>query len=89
MTAGTAPSGVTAESVDAIDHVREIGNIGAHMEKDINLIIDVDPGEAEALIALIELLFDEWYVARHNRQERLGQLKLIADEKKALKGGTP
>jgi len=29
----------------AIDAVRSIGNIGAHMEKDINLIVDVDPEE--------------------------------------------
>ena len=31
----------------AIDGIRSIGNIGAHMEKDIDLIIDVDPDEAE------------------------------------------
>ena len=33
---GTAPPGVNGESVEAIDHVRSIGNIGAHMEKDID-----------------------------------------------------
>lgn len=37
--------------------VREIGNIGAHMEADINVIIDVDPDEAQILIDLVELLF--------------------------------
>ena len=41
-----APRGVSAESVDAIDHVRGLGNIGAHMEKDISIVVDVDPGEA-------------------------------------------
>jgi hypothetical protein len=30
---GKAPHGVTHETVEAIDHVRSIGNIGAHMEK--------------------------------------------------------
>ena len=25
--------------------MREIGNIGAHMEKDINVIVDVDEGK--------------------------------------------
>lgn len=80
---GTAPAGVTHESVEAIDQVRSIGNIGAHMEKDINLIIDVDEGEAEALTDLVELLFEEWYVARHNRQQRLIKLAAIAEEKKA------
>ncbi|MGR9252765.1 DUF4145 domain-containing protein [Rhizobium leguminosarum] len=80
---GTAPRGVEPETVEAIDAVRGIGNIGAHMEKDINLIIDVDPGEAQALIELIEMLFDDWYVARHKRELRLAKVKAIATEKKA------
>jgi Domain of unknown function (DUF4145) len=79
---GHAPAGVTLESVTA-DHVRSIGNIGAHMEKDINIIVDVDPGEAEALTNLIEMLFDEWYTARHVRQEKLAQIAAIAAEKKS------
>jgi Domain of unknown function (DUF4145) len=43
---GNAPAGVQQDTVDAIDHVRSIGNIGAHMEADINVIVDVDPDEA-------------------------------------------
>lgn len=78
-----ATPGVTLESVDAIDQVRSIGNIGAHMEKDISLIIEVDPGEAEALTGLIEMLFEEWYVARHTRQQRLAEIAAIAADKKA------
>lgn len=35
--AGNAPPGVSAETVDAIDHVRGIGNIGAHMQADITI----------------------------------------------------
>lgn len=80
---GSAPRGVEPETVEAIDAVRDIGNIGAHMEKDINLIIDVESGEARALIELIEMLFDEWYVARHKREQRLAAVKTIAAEKKA------
>ncbi len=82
---GTADRSITPESVEAIDHVRGIGNIGAHMEKDINLIVPVDPGEAQALIELVEMLFDEWYGARHRRQLRLARIESIAGEKKALK----
>ncbi len=80
--AGTAPPGVTLESVEAIDHVRTIGNIGAHMNKDVNLIIDIDPNEAEALIGLIEMLFAEWYSARETRRARLDELRRIAEVKK-------
>ena len=82
--AGQAPAGVQADTVDAIDHVRRIGNIGAHMEADINVIVDVDPEEAQVLIELTELLFYEWYVATKNRTERLENLRLIAAEKKEL-----
>ncbi|KJC35393.1 hypothetical protein UP09_29385 [Bradyrhizobium sp. LTSP885] len=80
---GQAPAGVTHESAEAIDQVRSIGNIGAHMERDINLIVEVDPGEAQALIELIEMLFEEWYVARHNRRHRLAKIAAIAADKKA------
>jgi Domain of unknown function (DUF4145) len=83
--AGTAPKGVESETVDAMDHVREIGNIGAHMEKDIDVIVDVDPGEAQALIDLIEMLFDEWYVAQHKREAKLRKIQSIAVEKKEAK----
>lgn len=53
---------VNLETWEAIDGVRKIGNIGAHMEADINVIVDVDPDEAELLIGLIETLLFEWYV---------------------------
>jgi hypothetical protein len=80
--AGTAPRGVTPESVDAIDHVRTIGNIGAHMEADVNLIVDIEPGEAQTLIELIESLFEEWYVAQHVREARFAHLAAMAQQKK-------
>jgi hypothetical protein len=79
---GAAPRGVTHESVEAIDHVRSVGNIGAHMEADVNLVIDIDPGEAQALIELIEMLFLEWYVERKTREERLAKVAAIGAAKK-------
>lgn len=81
--AGDAPKGVTHDSVDAIDSVREIGNIGAHMEKDINLVVDVDPDEARLLIELVETLFEDWYVERQRRQERFAEIARVRLEKKA------
>jgi len=82
---GTAPAGVAIETIDAMHHVRSLGNIGAHMEKDINVVVDVDPGEAQQLIELIEMLFKDWYVARDNRQKRLEALKATADQKTLAK----
>ncbi len=79
-----APKGVTDESVDGIDHVRGVGNIGAHMEKDIDLIVPVEPNEAQLLIELIETLFDEWYIAREKRRVKFAKLAELAESKKEL-----
>lgn len=62
-----------AKSVDAI---RNIGNFAAHPTKDINTgeIVDVEPGEAEWLIEVLDALFDFTFV----------QPKLLKDRKKKL-----
>ncbi|MBM9578176.1 DUF4145 domain-containing protein [Leptospira sp. 201903070] len=67
---------------DAIDGLRKLGNIGAHMEKDINVIVEVDPNEAALLISLLETLFKEWYINRHNRKEQLQAIITAASTKK-------
>lgn len=78
---------VDGETWEAIDAVRKIGNIGAHMETDINVIVEVDPGEAKLLIGLIETLVEEWYIARHDRRTRLGTLAELAKTKLAARKG--
>jgi hypothetical protein len=65
-----------------IDAVRRIGNIGAHMEKDIDVIVDVDPSEAELLIGLIETLIADWYVAREERRVRIEKIVAAAESKR-------
>jgi hypothetical protein len=65
----------------SIDAVRKIGNIGAHMEKDIDLIIDVDPKEAGILLQLIEQLIEDWYITRNERQLRLSTIVQISEDK--------
>lgn len=76
---------VEPEVWDAIEAVRKVGNIGAHMEQDVNLIIDVEPEEADKLIALIEMLIKEWYINREQRQARLASVKAVAAAKAAAK----
>jgi hypothetical protein len=80
---------VSSDIWDAIDGIRQVGNIGAHMEQDINLIIDVSPEEADLLIEMIEMLLDDWYVARYNRQQKLQRIKDVAAEKKEARKGLP
>lgn len=65
----------------ALDGIRKIGNIGAHMESDVNLIVDIDIAEAKKLQKLIELLFDKWYMARHDEEELYNEISDIADKK--------
>lgn len=72
---------VSASQWKAIDGLRKIGNIGAHMEKDVELIIDVDPDEAKKLLKLIELLIEKWYVARHDEETLLDEINDMANEK--------
>lgn len=65
----------------AIDAVRRLGNIGAHMEKDVNIIVEVEPDEAQLLIGLIETLFEDWYVTREQKAARNKTLKELAEKK--------
>lgn len=70
---------------NAIDSVRKVGNIGAHMERDVNTIIDIDPEEANLLIGLIETLFADWYINRYNREQRMLAISELAKTKHAAK----
>ena len=72
---------VTPSQWKALDGVRKIGNIGAHMEMDVNLIVDIDPDEAKKLLRLIEILLEKWYVARHEEEVLCADITGIADEK--------
>ena len=60
---------IPADLWSSIDALRQLGNIGAHMEKDTNVIVDIDPNEANSLIQLIELLMKEWYINREERKK--------------------
>lgn len=66
-----------------IDGVRRIGNIGAHMEKDINLIVDIEPEEAQKLLKLIEHLLEQWYINRHEQEQLYAEIIGIDEAKQA------
>lgn len=59
---------VTPSIKEVLDSVRQIGNVGAHMEQDVNLILNISDGEAEKLLKLIELLIKNWYIERHDAE---------------------
>lgn len=64
---------------EAIDVLRQIGNIGAHPNKDINTIIDINPKDAEILIKLIEYFIEEWYIARFEHTRLLEEVKTLGE----------
>ena len=70
---------------NAIDGLRKIGNIGAHMEHDVNLVIDIDHDEAIKMQKLIELLLEKWYVSRHEEELLYSEICDISDEKEEMR----
>lgn len=65
----------------AIEAVRKVGNIGAHMEADIDLIVNVEPQEAALLIGLIEVVLHDWYISREERKAHMESLVQLAADK--------
>lgn len=76
---------VDADTWAAIEAVRKVGNIGAHMEKDIDLMVEVDPDEARLLIWLIETLVKDWYITREERASRLRDVVDLAERKEVAR----
>ena len=68
---------------EAIDALRSLGNLGAHPETDINIIVDVEPDEVSALIELVELFIEQTYIAGHEQQKKLDAVTALANAKKA------
>lgn len=72
---------VDPETSDVLHSIRQIGNIGAHPERDINLVVDIEEGEAQDLLLFLEYLFDEWYIKRHDRKSMLARIKDLSTSK--------
>ena len=75
-----------ADLAGAIDTIRAVGNFAAHPIKSTNTgeIVEVEPGEAELLLDVVEDLFDFYFV----RPARLAA-KLDAVNKKLTEAGKP
>lgn len=76
---------VDPETKQSLNSLRQLGNIGAHMEKDVNAIIDIDDKEAQILLKFIEYLIQEWYVHRHEQDEMLNKITDINQSKQNLR----
>jgi len=79
--------GIPSYITDAVDAVRQIGNIAAHPTKDKNTgeIVAIEPGEAEWLLEVIETLFDFVFVQPIKLQKRKEDLEKKLDKIGKLK----
>jgi hypothetical protein len=81
--------GVPSHLIDTIDAIRNIGNFASHPIKDIHSgeIVDVEPGEAEWLLEVLEALFDYLFVQPKRLEARKNKLneKLQKLGKKPMK----
>lgn len=72
-----------------LDAIRTVGNFAAHPIKDTHtgLIVEVEPGEAEWNLEVLEMLFDHYYVKPEVAQKKRDELnkKLAAAGKPPLK----
>lgn len=68
-----------------LNGIRRLGNIGAHMKNDINVIVDIDSGEAEKLLKVIEKLLQDWYIERYETELLYSDIIAISDEKDKTK----
>lgn len=85
---GTLPS----DLLDMIDAIRNVGNFGAHPIKSTSTsqIVEVEPGEAELCLELIEEMFDHLFVKPAQRDAKIAALnvKLAAAGKPLVKRTT-
>lgn len=88
IAADTLPSDLAHD----LDMTRTLGNFAAHPVKSTHTgeIVDVEPGEAEALLDLLEELLDFYFVRPARRAEKRDALnKKLADAGKPTLKGTP
>ena len=72
---------------ESIDALRKIGNIGAHMEKDVDRIVDISFEEAVKLKAFVEFLLGQWYVNRKREDQFNSDLTAISSDKQEKRNG--
>lgn len=70
---------------EALMALKAVGNIGAHPERDVSLMIDVDVDEAKELLEFLHLLDQEWYVIPADRAKRLKKVVALEESKQAAR----
>lgn len=69
----------------AMHALRQTGNIGAHMEQDVNLIIDIDNNEAQLILQMVEYLIQHWYIDIPKNNQTLSDVIELNKQKQHLR----
>ncbi len=70
---------IAEETRDSIQCVREFGSIDYHFSQDRDMMVDTTIEEARMLLALVQLLFQEWYAERYKRKTRYETIRRMAE----------
>lgn len=65
--------------------LREIGNVGAHPERDPAIIVEVEAEEATEMIDLLEIVIHETYIDRANRKRAAQKAASIVESRRKAK----
>ncbi len=68
---------IPATQKKVLHSLRQIGNIGAHPEADINTIIDINPEDTSKLIKVIEFFIQEWYMDRYEQEQLFEEIDAL------------
>ena len=69
---------IADETRDSIACVREFGTLDFHFSQDRDLMVDTTIEEARMLLAVVQLLFQEWYAERYKRKARCETIRRMA-----------
>lgn len=70
---------IAEETRDSIQCVRDFGSIDYHFSQDRDMMVDTTVEEARMLLALVQLLFQEWYAERYKRKTRCETIRRMAE----------
>ncbi|MCB7038998.1 DUF4145 domain-containing protein [Eggerthella sinensis] len=78
-------SGKSPTSIKMLDAIRDMGNFGAHPEKDTSTIIEVDPEDADLAVQIVQTIIKDWYIDKHEREARISAIDARIAAKKKLR----
>ena len=65
---------IDEQTLQVLNAIRQIGNAGAHPDKDTEVIVDISSEDATKLLKSIEFLIEECYITPHHKSELFNEV---------------